>query len=136
MPGQNTGRNKSFKPTEPVKIYTGVTQVMVGESHEHCAYPPDASVLPLGVVQETVNQDNVDEGRAVAVMLAGSAFLEVAEEVELNDPIALDDEGRGVVAGEGDFILGWCKVPAADEGHLTVVELTIGQIMAITPPTP
>lgn len=126
MPGQNTGRNKSFKPTEPVAIYRGVIQVMVGDSHEHCEYPANANELPLGVTQETINQANVDEGRAIAVMLAGSAFLEASAAIALNAPVALTVDGRGVTAGLSNFIIGYCRVPVTAAGQLTVVELTIG----------
>lgn len=120
--GPNKLYAKAFKPTEVVAIYRGVTQTDLDD----CAYPAAATDLPLGVTQELLNANHLADARAIQVMLMGTSFLETGAAVAINQPLALDVNGKGVPAAVGNAVVGTARLATTGDGQLTVVQLGYG----------
>lgn len=125
MAGANYIVDKSFKPNAAVVQFRVVKATA---DKDGCA-PCGLGERPLGVIQEEVNAADVTNGRAVAVRSIGITRA-VAGAVLANDvPVRSDANGKMVglaAATANQEQVGIVRTPAAADGDLITVQLTIG----------
>jgi hypothetical protein len=66
----------------------------------------DAIIGTRGEVAKGVSRDSGDIGKSFPITTAGTALVEMAEDVAAGDDITSDDEGKGVKAYDGDAVNG------------------------------
>lgn len=56
----------------------------------------------------SASQDEIDAGKGASIMTEGRVVVTAAEAISEGQPVATDANGKAVVAGAGDVVLGTC----------------------------
>lgn len=124
--GPNQILDKGLVPTTAVPIYSVVKLTDV----EECAITDTAGEAWVGVMQEEIDADDVDNGRHARVRVEGFTYAVAGTgDVALNARVAAADDGTVVTAVATNHVVGIARTAGA-AGEWVVVQLTPGIVEA------
>lgn len=98
---------------------------------EHCEVVDTAGELAIGICQEEISADDVDDGRVAAVRIMGISNCIAGAAIDQSAEVTVADDGRVVTAGAGDRVLGVATIAASAAGDwVTVLLSPAGRVAA------